>query len=165
MSDLVFISNSSPLIAFLKKKEFKLLKLLFDEILIPEAVYNELIDSKKHQNQIRFLENAVKEKWIKIKNIKKLQITNLNLGKGEIEAINLCLDYQNSILLIDEKKASRTAQTLGIQVLGTLGILLLAKEQDIKSTRESIDNIDLLIKEKFYLSSEVIIEFIKRIQN
>jgi len=164
MKDLIFISDSSPLIAFLKKKEFELLKFLFDEILIPEAVYNELIDSKKHQNQIRILEKAIKEKWIKTKHIEKFQISNLNLGKGETEAINLCLDFQNSILLIDEKKASRTAQTLGIQVLGTLGILLLAEERDIKSTRELIDNIDLLIKENFYLSSEVITEFIKRIQ-
>ncbi len=35
MSEFTFISNRSPLIAFLKKREISLLKVLFREICIP----------------------------------------------------------------------------------------------------------------------------------
>ena len=47
MKDLQIVSNTTPLISFLKKNELNTLKLLFNEILIPKVVYNEIIESSK----------------------------------------------------------------------------------------------------------------------
>ena len=59
MTDFSYISNSSPLIAFIKKKELNLLKKLFKEIIIPEAVYEELIaKAKKQEGQVKLLKEA-----------------------------------------------------------------------------------------------------------
>ena len=165
MTDFSYISNSSPLIAFLKKKELNLLKKLFKEIIIPEAVYEELIaKAKKQEGQVKLLKEAIKDGLIIVKNLKNFKIADLNLGKGEKEAINLCFEIENPLLLIDEKKGSSIARIFKIQTLGTLGILLLSKKRGIKTRGDLLDNLDILIKKNFYLSSEVITMFLKEIE-
>jgi len=165
MTDFSYISNSSPLIAFIKKKELNLLKKLFKEIIIPEAVYEELIaKAKKQEGQVKLLKEAIKDGLIIVKNLKNFKIADLNLGKGEKEAINLCFEIENPLLLIDEKKGSSIARVFKIQTLGTLGILLLSKKRGIKTRGDLLDNLDILIKKNFYLSSEVITMFLKEIE-
>ncbi len=56
---------------------------------------------------------------LKIKKLKQLKIADLNLGKGEKETVNLCLEIENPFLLIDEKKGSSIAKAFKIQTLGT----------------------------------------------
>ena len=165
MTDSSFISNSSPLIAFMKKKELNLLKILFKEIIIPEAVYDELVESNKHEDQVKVLKETIKDGWIIVKKLKQFKIANLNLGKGEKEAVNLCFEIENPFLLIDEKKGSSIAQAFKIQTLGTLGILFLSKKRGIKTKRDLLDNLDFLIKTNFYFSSEVITLFLKKIES
>ncbi len=165
MTDFSYISNSSPLIAFIKKKELNLLKKLFKEIIIPEAVYEELIaKAKKQEGQVKLLKEAIKDGLIIVKKLKNFKIADLNLGKGEKEAINLCFEIENPLLLIDEKKGSSIARVFKIQTLGTLGILLLTKKRGIKTRGDLLDNLDILIKKNFYLSSEVITMFLKEIE-
>lgn len=165
MTDSSFISNSSPLIAFIKKKELNMLKILFKEIIIPKAVYDELVESNKQQDHIKVLKETIKEGWIIVKKLKKPKIPDLNLGKGEKEAVNLCFEIENPFLLIDEKKGSLIAKAFKIQTLGTLGILLLSKKRGIKNKGDLLDNLDILIKNNFYLSSEVITMFLKKIES
>jgi len=99
MTDFSIISNSSPLIAHIKKNELSLLKKLFKEIIIPEAVFEELIaKAKKQEEQVKLLNEAIKEGLIIVKKLKNYKITDLNLGKGEKEAINLCFEIENPLL-------------------------------------------------------------------
>ena len=53
------------------------------------------------------------------------------LDDGEREAIALALETGEQRILLDEREARQIAQSLGLQVIGTLGILLLAKNQQI----------------------------------
>ena len=103
---------------------------LFDEVLITEEVKTEFgIDLPE---------------WIKVKEVQnKVQQNALNLilGKGEASSIALCLETENSLLIIDEKKGRRIAHELDLKIIGTLGIILQAKE---KGLINSID--DLLAK-------------------
>jgi hypothetical protein len=158
------ISDSSPLIAFHKKNELDLLKLLFNKLIIPQAVYDELTSGNNFKNQQKRLKKAIEEGWIIVKKLKEFKLPDLNLGKGEKQAINLCLELKNSLLLIDEKKGSSIAKTFGINTLGTLGILLLIKKKKIKSKDQIFENLNNLLKENFYLSSEVITLFLKKIK-
>jgi predicted nucleic acid-binding protein len=165
MTENTFISNSSPLIAFIKKKELNLLKTFFEVIHIPEAVYHELTKSNDQENQIKVLEEAIEDGWIIVEKLSRLKITNLNLGKGEKEAINLCFEKKNPFLLMDEKKGTSVAKAFKIRTLGTIGVLLLSKKRNIKTKGELLDNLQLLIKNNFYLSSEVITMFLKKIES
>ena len=159
------IADSSPLIAFLKKNEFTLLKDIFQQIFIPEAVYNELIEvSDKFLLEKRILQNACEEKWLVVKKIKKIVLKETGLGKGELEVIHLGLEDKNSILLLDDKKARRIARFNEINTLGTLGILYLIKKRRMRTIKDLKENLDTLIQQGFYLSSEIIIEFMKSLE-
>ncbi|TFG12850.1 MAG: hypothetical protein EU535_05730 [Promethearchaeota archaeon] len=159
------ISNSTPLIAFIKKNELTLLKNLFDEIIIPRAVYNEIITIPKGLNQEKkVLDEEINKNWILIKDVKALKYPELNLGKGETEALNLCLNLNNPLLLIDEKKSRNIALSLNIDILGTLGILTLMKKNGIKNEQQLLENLDFLIHKNFYFSSEIILAFLQEIK-
>ena len=165
MKDLQIVSNTTPLIAFLKRNELNTLKLLFNEILIPKVVYNEIIEtSKDYDKEKKILQNEIKEKWIKVQDVKSVKFPNLNLGKGEKEAINLCLEINSPLLLIDEKKGRNAAKSLKIKVLGTLGIIALTYKKNIKDKKDLINNLNLLLQSGFYFSSDVILNFLKQLE-
>lgn len=166
MKQYSIISNSTPLIAFIKKNELSILKSLFDEIIIPKAVYDEILNTPRTlNNEGEILKKEIKKKWILIKEITTLKFPELNLGRGETEALNLCIESDNPLLLIDEKKARNIAKSLKIDVLGTLGILSLVNKRGLKNEQDILEDLDLLIKKGFYLSSEVILGFLKKLGN
>jgi len=166
MKQYSVISNSTPLIAFIKKNELSILKNLFKEIIIPKAVYDEILNTPRTSNKEgEILKKELKKKWILIKEITTPKFPELNLGRSETEAINLCIELNNPLLLIDEKKARNIAKSLKIDVLGTLGILSLVNKRGLKNEQEILENLDLLIKKGFYLSSEVILGFLKKLGN
>lgn len=142
------------------------MKILFKKIIIPEAVHEELIlIPKKQEEQIKILKEAIKIGWIIVKKLKNFKIKDLNLDKGEKEAINLCFEVENPLLFIDEKKGSSIAKAFEIQTLGTLGTLIIAKKRGLKTRKDLLENLDILIKKNFYLSSEVITMFLKNIES
>ncbi len=159
------ISNTTPLIAFIKKNELAILKSLFNEIIIPKAVYDEIINIPKNLDiERKILEQEIKKKWIMIKEVTTLKIPDINLGKGETEAINLCFNSNTPLLLIDEKRGRNIAKTLNIEVLGTLGIFALAIKKGLKNKQELLENLDLLVNRGFYISSEVILSFLNELK-
>jgi predicted nucleic acid-binding protein len=60
----------------------------------------------------------------------------LDLGAGEIAAMALALENQDRVVLLDDMLARRTAQAAGLQVWGTLKILLEAKSHGLIDTVE-----------------------------
>ena len=89
----------------------------------------------------------------------KLLCDNLNLGKGESEVIALSKDTGVRII-IDDLKARKIAETLGLNIAGTIGILLKAEklgliESAYAKARE--------LKDKgFYVSDELMEDISKR---
>ncbi len=53
------------------------------------------------------------------------------MDEGEAEAIALALELENVLLILDDKKARRVAQQMGMKVIGTVGMLLRAKRQRV----------------------------------
>ena len=83
-----------------------------------------------------------------------LQILNTPLGLGESEAISLAFEI-GSIVIIDERPARRLAKSLGIDVIGTLGILFKCKQEgfisEIKSyIDELMNNYDFRVANDLY---------------
>ncbi len=79
--------------------------------------------------------------WVKIKEVQnKVQQNALNLilDKGESSSIALSLETDHSLLIIDEKKGRRIAQELELKIIGTLGIVLEAKERGLINSIEDL---------------------------
>ena len=79
------------------------------------------------------------------------------LGRGEADAITLALQLSADLLLTDDQEAARAARQVGLKLIGTVGLLLLAKRRGmITSVRETLG---LLEQEGgLYLSEAVRLE-------
>ena len=111
----VIISDTSCLIALSKIDKLTLLKLLYQESFITNEVYQEF---GHHLPD-----------WIVIKEVKDKQKQNeleKRLDRGEASSIALALEIENSSLIIDEVNGRKIAQSLKIDIIGTIGIILLA---------------------------------------
>ncbi len=120
---MILIADSSALIALAVIDKLEILEELFGEVYVPRAVYNEV--SHQSKGESKKLAYYCKDKVLDIVSDINLNIT---LGIGESEAIILYKEKNANFLLCDDKKAKKFARNFGVNVIGSLGILLKAKE-------------------------------------
>jgi uncharacterized protein len=110
------VSNSGPLINLAKVGQFSLLKNLFQRILIPYGVFEEVVVRGVGQPGSVETQRA---RWLSRRKLKQPDIANIlmaELDRGEAEAIALALQEKADWLLIDERKGRRFAQQAGLKV-------------------------------------------------
>lgn len=121
------VSNSSPLIALSRLARLELLQALYSEILIPQAVYQEVVQSGNGRAGATAVGSA---RWITVQTVQDTLAVDLlrdQLDRGESEAIVLALETQAQLLLIDEARGRRITQSRGIAHIGTVGVIVQAK--------------------------------------
>ena len=113
------VSNASPLIALNQIDCLLLLPHLYGSVIVPPAVRREITPSVGHPTWIaeRSLQQPIDPRVPSM------------LGAGEREAISLALEIGVPRIVLDDLRARRRAESLGLEVIGTLGILVLAKRQ------------------------------------
>lgn len=122
------VSNSSPVINLAWIGQLDLLEKIFEEIIVPEAVWNEVVINGSGQPGADEIQRA---QWIHIEkasNRATVQILLQSLDEGEAESIAIANEIQADFLLMDEKQGRETATFLGIKVIGVVGILIQAKQ-------------------------------------
>ncbi len=124
------VSNTSPLLYLYRSGGIEWLPKLFDEVWTPEAVRNEL---QAGRNKGYDVPNPDDYSWLNIVNPKSTpsEWLALDLGAGEIAAMALALENLDRVVLLDDMLARRTAQVAGLQVWGTLKVLLEAKSHGL----------------------------------
>lgn len=135
MSKVRVVCNTSPIIGLVSINRLSLLWQLFDEVILPEAVYNELCaDSVHHQAEIEEIRDCVSSGRIKIYQVKNADMVKALYGKlhyGELEVIVGAKELDISLAIIDERAARRMASEFLVDTIGILGILSLAKQRGI----------------------------------
>lgn len=149
------ISNASVLIGLSSIGMLSLLRERFPEaILVPEAVWREVVDEGAERPGARELSTA---NWIKIQKINDKRMVRLlraELDEGEAEAIALAHEVSADVVLLDERDARRAAMRMGLKVLGTVGVLLWGKQMGkFVSLREQLDA--LRFQGKFRISQRL----------
>lgn len=135
---MIVVSDTTPLISLLKINRLDLLKKLFGDVLIPQAVFDELTDDERFRleaDQIR------EKKFIVVKPVNNSESTNIlkratGLDQGESEAIVLTDELKADLLLMDEAKGRNVSAQMGLRIMGTIGILMAAYEEDELSSDE-----------------------------
>lgn len=135
------IANSSVLIALSSIGQLTLLSQRFPEgILIPPAIWQEVVTSGMGRAGATEVKSA---SWLLVREVKEsglLTLLRTQLDSGEAEAI--AVQETADVILLDEKAARKTAVTLGLAVLGTVGVLIWAKHQGfIESLRPQLDRL------------------------
>jgi predicted nucleic acid-binding protein len=130
------VSNTSPLLYLYRIGGIEWLPKLFDEVWTPEAVKNELLAGRSKGYDVP---NPDDYSWLSVVNPKATpsEWLALDLGVGEIAAMALALENPDRVVLLDDMLARRTAQVAGLQVWGTLKVLLEAKSNGIIEQVES----------------------------
>ncbi len=112
------VSNSSPLIFLSAIGMLDLLKAEFEEILVPEAVYDEVTSNGlKGSNEVKHAD------WIKVQTIKNIDVLSFlpMLDRGEESAIVLAIEQDADLVLLDDLAGRRAAMMQGLNVTGTRG--------------------------------------------
>jgi uncharacterized protein len=145
------VSNSSPLIALARIQRLDLVPAILKSALIPPAVAREIAPSV-----------PVLPSWLEVRaptSALSVVTSRGRLGDGEWEAIALAVELGVSAIFIDDRPARRLAEAAGLNVIGTLGLLLEAKRAGhIRTVRAELDK---LLETSFFLSQELYDQLIR----
>ena len=149
---MIVVADTSPLLALSKVGQAEILRQLFGHVIIPPAVQAEMVRCMPELPG-----------WVRVQPVKNAQEARRMaqwVDWGEAEAIELAKELCADRLLIDERKGRKLAMVEGVQVIGVLGVLLLAKKKGLlPSLREPLEK---LKKETgFYLAEALVAEVLK----
>lgn len=159
----MIISNSTPIIHLGKVGYLHLLQKCFSRITIPEEVFVEISAFPESLESI-LLRRALTEKWIEMEKVpmaKELESFS-ELDIGELKAISLALKKKEP-LLIDDKAGKQIAILFQVEVHGTLFVILEAYHQTFINRDEAIEIVNKMMRNEFYLTSEVYALFLELI--
>lgn len=151
----LIVSDSSPLIALLNIQHLDLLKFLFKKVIIPPTVAKEIEAGEKANSPwFTFKESG----FICIESLtlpdKRLAILELQLDAGESEAI-LLVDQLKLRLLIDERAGRNMAKTMGLEIVGLVGMLLALKQGKHITHNDMLSIVDALEQVHFQMSASL----------
>ena len=160
---MAVVSDTSPILALSAISHLDLLEVQFGEVLIPDAVQNEL-KTETDFTGAKNIREALKKGWLivqPIQNTHLAQALAMELDYGEAEAIALALETQSQIILLDEHDGRSKARAMGLQPIGVLGILLRAKKNgEIDSMKAVIEALQSEVG--FFIAEALIHDILKR---
>jgi uncharacterized protein len=146
------VVNTSPLQYLFRIHHFQLLKDLFEAALVAEGVRTELEQGRSLGFQVPDLSQVT---WVQVLAAAPgpLPPELEGLGQGEAETILIAKQQKAEWVVLDDWEARRAARKLGVQVIGTIGILAMAKEQGLIAVVKPL--LADLTGAGFWLSSKV----------
>jgi predicted nucleic acid-binding protein len=132
----------------------------FGKIIIPQAVWVEVVEKGKGRPGSKEVQNA---NWIDVKRVKNIigiEALKHAIGTGESETIVLAKELNADIVLIDDKIAREIARSMDLNVAGTLSIIYEAINNKIIDENFS-DIIKLMRKNNIWISDELLNSFEK----
>lgn len=137
---MIVISDTSPINYLVLIGEIELLAKLYQNIIIPQAVYDELTNEVSPA-QVRFwLKNQ--PEWLTVKTPAASIPSFFGLDAGETQAIQIAKELNAELLIIDEKRGRKIAKEQGLKIVGTIGILVSAIEKRLINGDEIIAKLE-----------------------
>jgi uncharacterized protein len=148
------VCNTSPITNLAAIAHLDLLHQLYGEIVIPQAVYDELTAV---QHPVPGTLEVQTLSWIQVQQVvDQSQVAEFQrkVDLGEAEALVLALEVSAERLLIDDAAGRTIALELGLTITGVLGVLLMAKQRQlIVAVRPLMDA--LIAQAGFWVSAEL----------
>jgi predicted nucleic acid-binding protein len=157
MGTEVVVVNASPLIALLGIRQEALLPALFGEVQVTQAVLAEVAAGGAKDPSARRLSSLHWLRPVKAVTIPE-SVQGWGLGRGESEVLAVAAQTPGARAVLDDLAARRCARFLGVEILGTGKVLLLAKQRGlIVSVRAQIEG---LLAADFRLSERLIVQLL-----
>jgi len=127
----IIVADTGPLIALAKIEQLHLLPKLYQQIKIPQVVLSEATVNSNWQDSQRIDRFAREHTEICAELVTdQVEVLLQRLDEGESQAIALADSLQCSVLL-DERRGRIVAKKMQISMIGTVGLLLLAKQEKL----------------------------------
>jgi uncharacterized protein len=137
------VSNTGPFISLERiPNGFRLLRLLYDRVLIPDEVLGELAFGLGTPRE--YLEKYDLHDIVAVMGVGADDPSLAQLDLGEKHAIALAL-RENLPVLLEDRVARRIAEEKGLRVSGVAGIIKCAFEQNLISSSEAVESLSLLM--------------------
>ena len=154
---MIVVSDTTPLISLMKAGRLELLEPLFKEVLIPEAVFAELTTNARHQREA---EQIGMSSFIRVVTVSEQKAVDIlqrasGLDLGESEAIVFADDVKADVLLMDEAKGRQVAKAMGLQIMGTVGVLLFAYQEKLISGSDVEAALNKMKNESIYIGEDL----------
>lgn len=142
MTESVAVTDSSPLIILHQIGRLELLRSLFLAVLAPPAVAREIAPTL-----------GALPPWITERHFPMTPKLAMSLDAGEREAIALALHVSADVIIVDDLRGRRRAAQLGLDVIGSAGILLQARRRGLIDTVRP--ELDAMVANGLYVSSQL----------
>jgi predicted nucleic acid-binding protein len=136
------VSDTSCFIILTNIGELDLLHRTFGEIITTKEVVQEFGEELPS--------------WVIVKSATdkyRQRILEDQVDRGEASAIALALEFPESIIILDDYRARKVAENLGLAITGTIGVIIIAKKRGIiGSIKPYLEKLRLM---NFRLSEEI----------
>jgi len=163
----LILADTSPLVFLAKLGHLSLLRDLFGEVRVPEAVWQEVLSgSPEGHPEVRVLEEAVQEGWIRVEKgpaVPAPGTLSRRLSAAEVQVLALARRRTVRVVLLDDALARRAAIGFGLRPVGTLGVLLRGVEQDLLTAGEAQACLERLPALGFRVDHELLVRVMRRL--
>jgi predicted nucleic acid-binding protein len=128
---VIVVSDSSPLIGLASISQLELLHQLYGDVLVPEAVWQEVVVKGAGRPGALAVANA---DWIHRRSVANRELSRAlqrDLGTGEAEAIALAVEVQADLLVMDDPLGRDMARHLDLKFVGVVGVLIEARHKGL----------------------------------
>lgn len=154
---MIVVSDTTPILSLLKAGRLELLENLYQMVVVPKAVYDELTDNPDYEEEREKIVNCT---FLSVEEVHNMDSVNIlrnvtGLDAGESEALVLYGEKKADLLLIDEHKGRGVAKKMSVEHVGTVGILMLAFDEGILTAEEVRNTLEILITRDIRLSRKL----------
>ena len=148
------VVNAGPLIALATVSQLGVLESLYERVLVPLAVEDEVVVAGHGRPGADDVAAAEFLERVRVAPAPEPLLARA-LGRGEAEVIALAHRLGARLTLLDERRARRIAeQAYGLRVKGTVGVLVSAKRAGLVDAVRPL--LEALVDEGYFLAPDLV---------
>ena len=148
----LIIADAGPLIAFARLHQIGLLPQIFGRVLVTDIVFRECA-GRSDFPESALIHEAITRKQLELCTAPDFSAFAQKIDAGEASAIAVAIDFGCGVLM-DDKAGRRMATNAGVPVIGTVGVLVLAKRKGLVPLAKPL--LENLATSGYFLSAEII---------
>jgi predicted nucleic acid-binding protein len=154
---MIVVSDTSPINYLVLMDRVDVLRDLFGEVFIPQAVYEELTRPEAPEAVRRWI--AQLPRWVEVRQVETFNAYP-GLGWGESEAIQLAISLKANVVLLDDYNARVIAKAQGLFVTGVIEII---EQADIRGWIEDLPgDLEKLVSVGYWIKKEILEDVLDR---
>ena len=155
---MIVVSDSTPLITLMKGMKIDILQGLFGEVLIPDAVFDEVTRNVKFQDEAEQIRNSPFIKKVSVNKPESVVMLQraTGLDRGESEAIIYADENHADVLLMDEEAGRKVAMNMHLPFSGSMGVIIQAKKAGLISEIEADEILDRIDQSNVHISKKLL---------